>query len=615
MWDRIQEWSEDLEDRLAFVGAWFYAKWEWLKGSLLGRAVGWVVGRVLLIPPLNFCDGAVALVIFLYISRVYAFSGGLALPEYPDCEIHGYNPDAGPSCCQAYLEFDPRLPNSAGPDACSRRWMTPTLPLPGCELCGVRYLTFWEPVMTDGLASAAQIAECAAILAASTGYWTLRSFTSVTRHSSAAQFPGAVLASSHLWVGLVPVAAALLGCVAYAYSLRHGFVRMSMEQALWRMLWLPGDSSDTSMSERTLVGTETFELMKKQLATRLYDGLLGPRNWVDNEQPVEKTVIPREPLMDTRRTSIFQADVVLELAGYGAFLVVGLVFFAALLNEVGRVRCNDGDIIERPKVHVYSTAFHIVYMELVYFYISFKHPIVLLILGLLTCIRAIWSRWRRWRDKAEMEESAYPLWMLWTPVKRPREALAQLLHHSVTKEMARTLSRCPGPMQAHKSKSEKEQALHFGCMNLEDLKDCVAVFARTPREAQTVADCIKAARIVYCAGRHSQRQGFLAGLLAETYCPPPGLIVGAEIRAMTFQSQRTSRQLRKVRLDQYELRDFCSKMAAQYNRLEDTQSKISDAINAHMAENARLENVGKFQALIAKQAAEARHSKKEKKEQ
>ena len=61
----------------------------------------------------------------------------------------------------------------------------------------------------------------------------------------------------------------------------------------------------------------------------------------------------------------------------------------------------------------------------------------------------------------------------------------------VTKEMARTLSRCPGPMQAHKSKSEKEQALHFGCTNLEDLEDCVAVFARTPREAQTVADCIK----------------------------------------------------------------------------------------------------------------------------
>ena len=169
-----------------------------------------------------------------------------------------------------------------------------------------------------------------------------------------------------------------------------------MEQALWRMLWLPGDSSDTSMSERTLVGTETFELMKKQLATRLlkatiasfgssermfytilhdarmensfshrsgstnppkfgknrcencllflkmpvpirkcifspniafsqiekstqfsirYDGLLGPRNWVDNEQPVEKTVIPREPLMDTRRTSIFQADVVRCLRG------------------------------------------------------------------------------------------------------------------------------------------------------------------------------------------------------------------------------------------------------------------------------------------------------------
>ena len=29
----------------------------------------------------------------------------------------------------------------------------------------------------------------------------------------------------------------------------------------------------------------------------------------------------------------------------------------------------------------------------------------------------------------------------------------------VTKEMARTLSRCPGPMQALKSKSEKEQAL------------------------------------------------------------------------------------------------------------------------------------------------------------
>merc|ERR1719359_1065286 len=118
------------------------------------------------------------------------------------------------------------------------------------------------------------------------------------------------------------------------------------------------------------------------------------------------------------------------------------------------------------------------------------------------------------------------------------------------------------------------------------------------REAKMIAECVKVAAPAYCLGRHAQRGGFLAGVLAETYCPPPGLIVGAEIRAMTFQSQRTSRQLRKVRLDQYELRDFCSKMAAQYNRLEDTQSKISDAINAHMTEVARLENVKKFQSML-----------------
>merc|ERR1719359_1196630 len=118
------------------------------------------------------------------------------------------------------------------------------------------------------------------------------------------------------------------------------------------------------------------------------------------------------------------------------------------------------------------------------------------------------------------------------------------------------------------------------------------------REAKMIAECVKVALPAYCAGRHSQRQGFLAGLLAETYCPPPGLIVGAEIRAMTSQSQRTSRQLRKVRLDQYELRDFCSSMAEQYNRLESTQTKITDAINAHMTEVARLENVKKFQSML-----------------
>merc|ERR1711904_411855 len=122
--------------------------------------------------------------------------------------------------------------------------------------------------------------------------------------------------------------------------------------------------------------------------------------------------------------------------------------------------------------------------------------------------------------------------------------------------------------------------------------------AKSMREARTVAECIKVAMPAYCSGRHAQRGGFLAGVLAETYCPPPGLIVGAEIRAMTYTSQRTSRQLRKVRLDQYKLRDFCSSMAEQYNRLESTQTMISDAINAHMSEVARLENVNKFQALL-----------------
>merc|ERR1719453_322269 len=173
--------------------------------------------------------------------------------------------------------------------------------------------------------------------------------------------------------------------------------------------------------------------------------------------------------------------------------------------------------------------------------------------------------------------------------------------------MARTLSQCPGPMQARKSKGDKEQALHFGCTNMEDLEDCVAVFAKSMREARTIAECIKVAVPAYYSGRHAQRGGFLAGVLAETYCPPPGLIVGAEIRAMTYTSQRTSRQLRKVRLDQYELRDFCSRMADHWNNLENTQTKITDAINAHMSEVAQLENVKKFQQML-----KMKESKKEK---
>jgi hypothetical protein len=345
------------------------------------------------------------------------------------------------------------------------------------------------------------------------------------------------------------------------------------------------------MSERTLVGTDTFELMKVQLASRMFDGLLGPRKWVDTNQPNEKDVIPREPLLDTRLTEIFQGDLVFELAAHGAFLLVGLTFFAAFLNEVGRVRCNDGDIIERPKVHIVSTTFHVVYIELVNFYITFKLPIVSAILLCLRCCgKGDW----------------------WKPVKQPREALSQILHHPVTKDMARTLSRCPGPMQARKS-SDKEQALHFGCTNMEDLEDCVAVFAKSMREARTIAECIKVAVPAYYSGRHAQRGGFLAGVLAETYCPPPGLIVGAEIRSMTYTSQRVSRQLRKVRLDQYELRDFCSRMAEGYNRLESTQTKITEAINAHMAEVARLENVNKFQQLMKQKAAEEREAKKKEK--
>merc|ERR1719487_1587614 len=217
-----------------------------------------------------------------------------------------------------------------------------------------------------------------------------------------------------------------------------------------------------------------------------------------------------------------------------------------------------------------------IFMELVNFYITFKLPIVAVVLFFLRVIG----------------KAGY-----WKPAKRPREALCQILHHPVTKEMARTLSECPGPMQARKS-SDKEQALHFGCTNMEDLEDCVAVFAKSMREAKTIAECIYVSLPAYCNGRHAQRGGFLAGVLAETYCPPPGLIVGAEIRAMTYTSQRTSRQLRKVRLDQYELRDFCNRMAEQYNRLESTQTKITDAINAHMSEIARLENVKKFQSML-----------------
>jgi hypothetical protein len=232
--------------------------------------------------------------------------------------------------------------------------------------------------------------------------------------------------------------------------------------------------------------------------------------------------------------------------------------------------------------------FHIAFMEIVNVYITFKLPIVAAILLFLRCIGK--SDW-------------------WTPVKRPREALCQILHHPVTSEMARTFSQCPGPMQSRK-KSDKEQALHFGCTSMEDLEDCVAVFAKSMREARMIAQCVKVASPAYCSGRHAQRGGFLAGVLAETYCPPPGLIVGAEIRAMTYSSQRVSRQLRKVRLDQYELRDFCSRMAEQYNVLESTQTKITDGINAHMAEVARLENVNKFQQMMLKQAQEAKESKR-----
>ena len=72
------------------------------------------------------------------------------------------------------------------------------------------------------------------------------------------------------------------------------------------------------VSIRTCIFSPNIAFSQIEKSTQFsirYDGLLGPRNWVDNEQPVEKTVIPREPLMDTRRTSIFHADVVCCLRG------------------------------------------------------------------------------------------------------------------------------------------------------------------------------------------------------------------------------------------------------------------------------------------------------------
>jgi hypothetical protein len=349
-------------------------------------------------------------------------------------------------------------------------------------------------------------------------------------------------------------------------------VSFPFAQALFRLLGLAAGSEDLSFNERTYLDPATFEAARFQLASHFFDGLLGPFAWAESDldAPGLMTV---DPLADTRLLDATRVDLFLELCAHLGLTLVGVVVLAAVINQVNRLRCNDGDFIERKQVTFRTSFCTMVWLEFMYFgYRFLGQP--------WDCLARCCCPSRKTR-------------------RGPSVALAMVLRSSAMAEMARTFDRCPGPMQASREVAE-EEALHFACKNANDLQECFEIFGASAKRAGQLTQLMQTAFPIFAFGRHAEKGGFLAGVLAEPYCPPAGLVVGAEVKAMTYASQRTSRQLRKVRLDQYELRDFCVRMAEQYNLMEDTQTKISAQITDHMKQVARGDNVEKFLSLLSK---------------
>jgi hypothetical protein len=227
------------------------------------------------------------------------------------------------------------------------------------------YLCNWKPLLTDAIASAEWVAWFSSLLGIAIAYWTLRGVGALSCHSNVL-YPRAIVTAAKFWLALLPVAAAFLVVFVGGFAWRGGWVSFPFAQALFRLLGLAAGSEDLSFNERTYLDPATFEAARFQLASHFFDGLLGPFAWAESDldAPGLMTV---DPLADTRLLDATRVDLFLELCAHLGLTLVGVVVLAAVINQVNRLRCNDGDFIERKQVTFRTSFCTMVWLEFMYF--------------------------------------------------------------------------------------------------------------------------------------------------------------------------------------------------------------------------------------------------------
>lgn len=511
MLDHVEEWSEMFGD---FLNRLYIRLYE----SRIGRIVRYLWGLVLLVSLGSWCDILVSL-LMLGACLVTAFRA-LNLPALPKYQTDPIDTPEG-------------------------------------------YLSNWRPVIDAFTDQGNYLATLAALLGVMSGYWALRCINAASGHSGVGIFPRTLVLSAVIWVEMLPCAVAIVGLCTWGNGWRDGWVAYEWEPSLWRLLRLsPGTPGSSFNTELTVVKPEAYEDTKVKLASRFYEGLLGPREWTTSDVRARQ-LPPAEPsLRETHVLSTFRPDLLLDLAAMVISALLVTFLLATINNTFNRVRFNDCDFQERTRPTFLRTLKLALYTEVSFVQISFR---------IRRCC----------------------------PKPTRREALARLMHSRLAGAVTEVNRRVRGPIEGARLGrlgDKKAEALHKACSNTRELEEALEVFLDEPggMSAQKYAEFIELAAGPLELGEHALEDGLLAGV-CESYRPPPGFRVGGELRPVTLSSQRQSHQLRKVRTDQYGLTAMCEEMAAMYTQLEVMQHQVTDEINMHLDEEKRLKDLAKFE--------------------
>jgi hypothetical protein len=526
--DALDHVEESFDAFLEYLGAWY----QWMYDSRLGRLIRYIYAYVTSISIGAWGDMLVAGT--MLVSCLTAGIRAITLPPEPK-----------------YTAATPGVPPFV-------RVRTPE-----------EYLGEWRPVITGLIGQGDFMRDLATILGGISAYWTLRCWYAASKHPGVGLYPRTFAASAVIWIEMLPQVLAIIGLFLWANSWRDGWVSYAWEPALWRLLQLSPGVPDTDFRpDLTVVHPATWEDTKVKLASRFYGGLLGPKDgefvpaWAVKDAGLPHLGPPDTALRDTMRFDHwFRPDLLMELVALiGAGLLAGFIF-ATIYNTMGRVRFNDSDFVERPRSNFLGTVKNVILTELNYL--------------------RIFCRIRRCCGKPSR-----------------REALGKLLHSPLAEFLAEVNRRVPGPVEGKRRGRDfgdtKAEALHRPCNSAVELAEACDVFLQDEPgslSAEDYAEYIELAATALELGEHAIDDGLLGGAMEPLeYNPPPGLVVGGELRPLTWSSQRMGRQLRKVRTDQYTLGVTCEEMAAMYTQLEVTQRQITEEINMHQADTKRLDD-------------------------